>query len=89
MKLHGPFEIKPGPNPRIICKWCKLHVAVRTSGVDELNYLICTRPTCVAKRPSSESAKYSNEIIAQIMIYGAQIQSKGLYFEQPSEETTP
>lgn len=82
MKLRGPFAIKSGPNPRIICKWCHKNVAVRSSGVDELNYLICTRPICLRDRPNSEMAGYMNETLAQIMVYGAQIDGNALKFEQ-------
>jgi len=88
MKLRGPFAIKPGPNPRIVCKWCKLHVAVRTAGEDCLNYLICTRPNCMRDRPRTEANLYLNEIVAQTIVYGVQLQAKGLYFEQPASETT-
>ena len=82
MKLRGPFTIRTGPNPRIVCKWCNKHVAVRTSDIDELDYLICTRPSCVRSRPKSEAAGYMNEIVAQIMIYGAQLDGNALKFEE-------
>jgi hypothetical protein len=78
VKLLGPFRIKSGPNPRIVCKWCAKHVAVRSVDDDVLSYLICTRPNCMQSRPANE---YANEIAAQIMIYGAQLDGNALKFE--------
>jgi hypothetical protein len=39
-------------------------------------------------RPRTEANLYLNEIVAQTIVYGVQLQAKGLYFEQPASETT-
>lgn len=48
--LHGPFEVKHGPNPRILCIWCKKPVALRNAR-NGIYVLMCTRLICETERP--------------------------------------
>lgn len=72
MKLEGPFKIKPGPIPRILCEWCDRPVSLRSGELNTIHILICTRQECkrtrFQKHPYSKT--YDGEIAAQIITFG-------------------